>query len=162
MKVLVLLLTIGFSTCGARDNAKDKEVLVKQKDIIKWVHGNNVKEVKECLEKGVDVNTQDRNGRSLLLLATINNQNKMAELLVENGADVNMQADNKDSPFLLAGARGQTELVRLYLEKGARFDVFNRYYGSALIPACERGHVETVRLLVNTEDYPIDHVNNLG
>lgn len=164
MKILIFLLTISFSAsaCGARDNAKDKEVLMKKKDIIQWVNDNNVKRVKACLEKGVDVNTQDQNGRNLLLLATINNQNEMAELLVENGADVNMQADNKDSPFLLAGARGYTELVRLYLENGARFDVFNRYHGSALIPACERGHVETVRLLVNTKDYPIDHVNNLG
>src|SRR5699024_2420652 len=91
MKILIFLLSISFSAsaCGARDNAKDKEVLMKKKDIIQWVNDNNVKRVKACLEKGVDVNMQDQNGRNLLLLATINNQNEMAELLVENGADVN-------------------------------------------------------------------------
>lgn len=50
----------------------------------------------------------------------------------------------------------------MFVANGARFDIFNRYNGSALIPACERGHVETVRLLVNTKEYPIDHINDLG
>lgn len=131
-------------------------------DIIEAVKSNNLAAVTALLKNGADVNTRDSGGRNLLLLATGQNQEEMAGLLVRLGADVNMQDDIKDSPFLLAGARGYTNLVKLYLSHGARFDVFNRYYGSALIPACERGHVETVRLLANTEGYPVNHINNLG
>ena len=163
MKILLLLLSMGaFSSCGANNHPAAKEIGMQQENMIELVNTNDIDGLKKALEKGANVNTQDKNKRNLLLLATINKQKEMAKLLVEKGADVNMQADNLDSPFLYAGASGQTELVRLYLANGARFDVFNRYNGSALIPACERGHVETVRLLVNTKGYPVDHVNRLG
>lgn len=163
MKILLLLLLMGaFSSCEANNQPAENEIGMQQENMIELVNKNDIDGVKKALEKGANVNTQDNNKRNLLLLATINQQQEMAKLLVGKGADVNMQADNLDSPFLYAGASGQTELVRLYLANGARFDIFNRYNGSALIPACERGHVETVRLLVNTKGYPVNHVNRLG
>ncbi len=135
---------------------------MQQQNIIELVSKNDVEGVKNALDKGANVNTQDKNKRSLLLLATINKQVEMAELLVKKHADVNLQDDIQDSPFLYAGASGQTELVKLFLANGARFDIFNRYNGTALIPACERGHVETVKVLVNTRGFPVNHVNRLG
>ncbi|HEX2845168.1 MAG TPA: ankyrin repeat domain-containing protein [Chitinophagaceae bacterium] len=131
-------------------------------DILNSVKKNDIQDVSKALESGADVNIADNNKRSLLLIATINEQTEMAKLLIKHGANVNRQADNLDNPFLYAGASGQTELVQLFLEHGARFDLFNRYNGTALIPACERGHVETVRLLANTKGFPVDHVNRLG
>lgn len=162
MKLILFLLsfTLLHGCQGAAGKFSDTNMM--QQEIIQYVNNNDVKAVRELLSEGVDVNTQDERNRSLLLIATVNQDVAMAELLVAEGADVNMQADNLDSPFLYAGASGQTDLVKLYLENGARFDVFNRYNGSALIPACERGHIETVQLLVDTKDFPIDHVNNLG
>jgi ankyrin repeat protein len=135
---------------------------MQQKNIVELVNSYNVDAVKAALQDGADVNTQDENGRSLLLLATINQQLGMVKMLVEHGADVNLQDAIQDSPFLFAGASGQTELIKLFLANGARFDVFNRYNGTALIPACERGHVEAVRVLANIKDFPIDHINRLG
>ncbi len=118
--------------------------MAQQINIIRLVENNNIEAVRSALESGTNVNIQDANKRSLLLIATVNQQTEMAKLLVSHGADVNQQDDKLDSPFLYAGASGQTELVRLCLSNGARFDIFNRYNGTALIPACERGHVETV------------------
>lgn len=135
---------------------------MKEKNILNLVRQNDIQGVSEALAKGDDVNTVDNSKRSLLLIATINQQTEMSKLLVKHRANVNQQADNLDSPFLYAGASGQTELVKLFLENGARFDLFNRYNGTALIPACERGHIETVRLLANTKGFPINHVNRLG
>lgn len=163
MKTLLLLsLMAVFASCSAHEQPATNEMIMEQQNIIELVKRNDLPGVQAMLDRGAKVNTQDKNKRSLLLLATIDKQNEMAGLLVKNGADVNLQDDRQDSPFLYAGASGQTELVKLFLTNGARFDVFNRYNGSALIPACERGHVETVRVLANTKDYPIDHVNRLG
>ncbi len=163
MKALLLLsLMAVFASCSAECKPETNEATMQQEDILKLVKRNDLAGVQELLNKGANVNTQDKNKRSLLLLATTNKQVEMAKLLVKSGADVNLQDDRQDSPFLYAGASGQTELVRIFLENGARFDVFNRYNGSALIPACERGYVETVRVLANTKGYPIDHVNRLG
>lgn len=163
MKVLVFLLAFGtFSACQEKSGDFPNEELMQEKEIINLVKKNNISAVKSALENGADVNTQDRKGRALLLIATIDKQAEMAKLLVSYKADVNLQDDQLDSPFLYAGASGQTELVKLYLESGARFDLFNRYNGTALIPACERGHVETVKILVKTKGFPINHVNRLG
>lgn len=163
MKILLFLLLVGvFTSREAKDLTTTKEKVMQQRNIIELVNSNDIEALKKALKNGANVNTQDKNKRNLLLLATIHKHEAIAKLLVEKGADVNAQADNYDSAFLYAGASGQTELVRLFLVRGARFDLFNRYNGSALIPACERGHVETVRLLVNTKGYPVDHVNRLG
>lgn len=162
MKTLLMLLTGMFLSCEAKNQPSMNEMMTQKEDLAELVRKNDVAGIKNALEKGADVNTQDKNKRSLLLLATLGKQLEMAKLLAEKGADVNLQDEIQDSPFLYAGATGQTELVKLFLAKGARFDVFNRYNGTALIPACERGHVETVKVLVNTKGFPVDHVNRLG
>lgn len=164
MKLLVILINVltVVTACQASPNTEDGMLKIEEQNIIKAVENNNIKTVEEALKNGSNVNTVDKKKRSLLLIATNNAHTEMAQLLVKQGANVNQQAENMDTPFLYAGATGQTALVELYLNHGARFDIFNRYQGTALIPACERGHVETVRVLVNTENYPIDHVNRLG
>ncbi|WBV61437.1 ankyrin repeat domain-containing protein [Chryseobacterium camelliae] len=163
MKSWLFLFFFGsLNACGTQSVAPQNENVMQQKDIIALVKKNDIAAVKSALEKGANVNTQDRNGRSLLLLATIDKQTEMAKLLVSFKADVNLQDERSDSAFLYAGASGQTGLVRLFLENGARFDIFNRYNGTALIPACERGHVETVKVLVKAKGFPVNHVNRLG
>ena len=163
MKTLSILwiMAVSVITCHSISEHQNTESMNK-KDIFTLVNSNDIKGVTKALESGIEVNTTNRNKRSLLLIAVNNSNLQMAELLVKYGADVNQQADNFDSPFLYAGATGQTEMVQLFLENGARFDIFNRYNGTALIPACERGHVDTVRLLANTKNYPVNHVNRLG
>ncbi|WP_185289040.1 ankyrin repeat domain-containing protein [Chryseobacterium lactis] len=163
MKILVFLLAFGsLSACEEKPIDFPKQEMMQDTHIINLAKKNDIAAVKSALDSGVNVNTQDKRGRSLLLLATIDKQPEMAKLLVSYKADVNLQDDQQDSPFLYAGASGQTELVRLFLENGARFDIFNRYNGTALIPACERGHLETVKVLVKTKGFPINHVNRLG
>ncbi|WES99966.1 ankyrin repeat domain-containing protein [Chryseobacterium arthrosphaerae] len=163
MKVLLFLLAFGsLSACEKKPAGYSKQEIMQETNIINLVKKNDIAGVKLALDNGADVNTRDKKGRSLLLIATINRQTEMAKLLVSCKADVNLQDDQLDSPFLYAGATGQTELVRLFLENGARFDIFNRYNGTALIPACERGHVETVKVLVKTKGFPVNHINRLG
>ncbi|MCY1536998.1 Ankyrin repeats (many copies) [compost metagenome] len=130
--------------------------------LVTAVQEQNHDAIMKALKAGAAVNTTDKNGRSLLLMATRNKDVVMATLLVASGADVNQQDEIRDSPFLYAGASGSVELVQLYLQHGARFDVFNRYNGSALIPACERGHTGVVSILAHTPGFPIDHINRLG
>lgn len=160
---IILLLNILILTAScAKTNVENKNDTMNKHDIILAVEKNNKEVLIQQLKNGVNVNTTDDQGRSLLLMATINKNIELAKVLVDYKADVNQQADNKDSAFLYAGATGQTELIKLFLTHGAKFDVFNRYNGTALIPACERGHVSTVQLLANTRNFPINHINRLG
>lgn len=161
MRVILFLLSFGIlSNCHSQ--VREDKVESTSVHIIDAVKNNQPALIEKALKEGANVNTEDRNKRSLLLIATISGATDTAKLLIQYGADVNQQDDKLDSPFLYAAASGQTELVKLYLAHGARFDIFNRYYGTALIPASERGHVETVRLLANTKGFPVNHVNRLG
>lgn len=163
MKILLFIFVFGsLSACGQESTEGKKIENRVQKNLIDMVQKNDIAVVKAALAHGADVNTKDKRGRSLLLIATIDKQVEMVKLLVSYKADVNAQDSQLDSPFLYAGASGQTGLVKLFLDHGARFDVFNRYNGTALIPACERGFVETVKVLVKTKDFPVNHVNRLG
>ncbi|QQD12097.1 ankyrin repeat domain-containing protein [Sphingobacterium sp. UDSM-2020] len=157
MQHLILLFSFIFlNSCNNDMNTHP------QTNLLEAVQKNQLLFVEEELKKGANVNLTDKNGKSLLLIATHNNNFEMAKLLVSYKADVNQQDKIQDSPFLYAGAAGHLKLVQLYLSHGARFDIFNRYNGTALIPASERGHLEVVKLLANTKGFPIDHVNRLG
>lgn len=158
---LFISFIIAFQSCSGNERTNNPTPM-NQQEIIEAVRKNDTIKISNAIKQGLDVNTTDSEGRSLLLIATNLHLTNMAKLLVANGANINQQAQNHDSPFLYAGATGQTELLKVFLASGARFDVFNRYHGTALIPACERGHIETVKLLANTKDFPINHVNRLG
>lgn len=159
--LLFLFFLIFLSSCSTATDM-NKNDTVSEISVIEAVKNRDYTRVEKLLKGGVDVNTKNPSGKSLLLIATETGDLQMAKLLTDFGADVNQQDSKQDSPFLLAGALGHTELIRLFLTKSPRFDVFNRYNGTALIPACERGHVDVVKILANTPKYPIDHVNRLG
>ena len=122
--------------------------------------GDAVK-VRQLLGRGAEVDVQDGQGNTPLLLATAANHIEVARSLLLHGASPNLKNQMQDSAYLLAGAQGRLEIVRMTLSYGADLKSTNRYGGTALIPACERGHVETVRLLI-AAGVDLNHVNRLG
>ncbi|MFD1771159.1 ankyrin repeat domain-containing protein [Sphingobacterium suaedae] len=158
--LLLLCSILFFPSCDAFSSADKNSDTVSS--LLEAVQQGRLSIVEQALKNGANVHEINAQGQSLLLIATRNNNIRMANLLLLHGADVNQQDHIQDSPFLYAGAAGYVELVQLYLKSHARFDIYNRYGGSALIPACERGHVAVVKLLAHTKGYPIDHVNRLG
>ena len=123
--------------------------------------GDDVATLARLLDAGVPVDLRDPQGRTALLIATIQDARGTARALIEAGADVNAMDRQDDSPFLYAGAEGRLDILRMTLAAGADLASVNRYGGTALIPAAHHGHVETVRELLTTE-IDIDHVNRLG
>ncbi|HBP90163.1 MAG TPA: hypothetical protein DD706_21010 [Nitrospiraceae bacterium] len=122
---------------------------------------NDAAMVRQLVNQGASVHTQNGKGQTALLLAVDRNHGDSAKVLIEAGADVNAQDRQLDSPLLLAGARGYLEILKLILEAKPDFGIYNRFGGTALIPACERGHVEVVKELLQT-GVDINHVNRLG
>ena len=99
----VLLFLLGFTILNAyeyKSAEQPNETVMQQDNILAWVEKNDISAVTRALNNGANVNTRDRNKRSLLLIATINQQVEMAKLLVAHGADVNLQDDKMDSLFL--------------------------------------------------------------
>lgn len=118
--------------------------------------------IKNLINNGANINVQDSDGRTPIMIATYNNDVETAKILIEAGADVNIQDNMKNSPFLYAGAEGYLEILKLTIEAGADPTITNRYGGTALIPASEHGYVEVIKELLTNTDIDVNHINDLG
>ena len=136
-------------------NQNPLQTIVKQQDL------DNLQALLATPEGLQLLESRDDQGRTALLLATMQGHVAIAESLIAAGADVNAQDHQRDSAYLLAGARGNLPILRLALAHGADLRSTNRFGGTALIPAAERGHVEAVRLLI-AAGTDVNHVNRLG
>ena len=76
--------------------------------------------IKLLLEKGANINDQDKYGYTVLIWACIMNNNIEAiKLLIEKGADINIQDKNGYTPLMYACKYNHTEIIELLLDKGA-------------------------------------------
>lgn len=164
---IIALLVFGFLSMQSCNSSNGNNKMVnsasqQQSNLLKAVSERDIDLVKEILSSKSNLEIKDKNGRTALMIAAYNHDNKIAELLVAAGADVNAQDNMQNSPFLYAGAKGNVPLLKMGLENGASFNLYNRYGGTALIPAAEKGHLEVVKILTKVPDYPINHINKLG
>lgn len=131
-------------------------------ELLKAAEKGDIKVLRKVLEQKVDINAQDANKRTALMIATYNQDAEAAKLLIEAGADVNIQDSMQNTPFLYAGAEGYLNILKLTIQAGADPSILNRYGGTALIPAAEHGHVEVIVELLTNTDIDVNHVNHLG
>ena len=116
--------------------------------LIEAVAKNDVKQVKLLLDKGADVNTKNKDGVTVLMMASVEGQVDVVKLLLDKGADVN--AKNKDgvTALVVAIARGNVDAMRLILDKGADVNAKNKDGATPLVVAIVQGNVDAVRLLL--------------
>jgi len=157
--ILLLYFILIMISQGRAQGAQNDD---KVKLLWKAAQENDVTTIQRLIKEGVNIEASDAKQRTALMIATHQQNNEAAKVLIDAGANVNALDDMHDSPFLYAGASGYIKIVSYCLQHGADFTVLNRYNGTALIPACERGHVETVKEILKRKDFPIDHVNRLG
>lgn len=157
--IVIIVLTLG---CSSKQTESKLEDMDKIKVLFEAVGRGDTTIIKKVLQDKPSLEFKNDQGRTALMEAVCKKNNDIAFLLINAGADVNAQDNMKNTPFLYAGAEGNLAFVKMALNHGANFKVYNRYGGTALIPAAEKGHLEVVKLLVNTLNFPKDHINNLG
>ena len=133
-----------------------------EKELFQAADRGEIDKIRSILKDGVNINVQDANGRTSIMIATYNNDVKTAKFLIDAGADVNIQDDMKNNPFLYAGAEGYLEILKLTIDSGADPSITNRYGGTALIPASEHGYVDVIEELLTRTNIDVNHINNLG
>ncbi len=105
--------------------------------------------VSSMLEKGVDVNVEDRQGYTALTYAAGEGHTEIVKLLVRAGSRSNV---NKSFGRALAVAvgRGHTEIAGLLIEEGASLNEKTKSYGlTTLMVAANKGYTEIVRALID-------------
>jgi ankyrin repeat protein len=124
--------------------------------------------VKALLDKGVNVNAKDSEGRTALTEASYFGHTEIAKLLVDHGADILAKKNDGSTPLTIAGphqeitemfqrsiellevaGKGDTTKARELLEKGACINVRDLDGRTPLTESVWGNHIDTVRLLLD-------------
>ena len=122
----------------------------------------NTDALKTCLDKQVDINTTNRQGRTAIVIASLNKHYDCVELLISAGADINKQDQTCFNPFLISCLNNDLTLLRLVLPAKPDLNCLSRFGGVGITPASEKGHVEIVRELLTHTDINVNHTNFVG
>lgn len=117
--------------------------------------------LKKLMKADFNINCKNAKGQTALLIATYNNDVKLAGFLIEAGANVNAQDETLNSPFLYAAAEGYLPILQLIGDRG-NVKAMNRFGGIGIIPASERANLETLTWLLENTASDVNHTNHMG
>ena len=152
--------------------------LLRQSKLPQGIHkavlDNNIKAVEKYLDKGIDIEKEDRDGETPLYLAICSNLPDMVELLIKRGANVNsdrsaqkrstiifvavvLQHDNIVNILTTNGAvldlhsaafLGNNQIIKEYLEKNEKIDLIDYRKRTLLHIAAWNNQFDTAKLLL--------------
>jgi len=95
--------------------------------------------------KGVDLNITNPQSENSLMLAAIQNQLELAQLLIDQGAEVNKTGW---TPLHYASTKGHIDMMRLLMENDAYLDAESPNGTTPLMMAAHYGTAKAVKLLL--------------
>jgi ankyrin repeat protein len=104
----------------------------------------------ELLDEGADIEFQDENENTALILAAEGGQIECVRLLIARGADKDAKDTSGYTALVWVAQKGHADCARLLLENGADKNPKDNDGFTALIWAAQEGHTECVRLLVES------------
>lgn len=110
-------------------------------------------DIQKVLDQGIDVNAQDKAGKTALHWAATAQPAVIAELLAA-GATVNAKDQWDRTPLHFVGATGRIENVRLLLEAGADVNAETTNKWTPIHGACKFGAPENVQVLLDAGANP--------
>ncbi len=106
------------------------------------------------ITEGADLNLQDVNGNTALLLAIQTKESEIekisiAKKLINAGPDLKLCNNQGFTPLILASSLNEVRIVELLINKGADSNLRTKDGFTALMHACSNGNEEIVNLLIN-------------
>ena len=101
-------------------------------------------------QEGVNADSTDNDGMTVLSLAAIAMHGATVKLLLEHKdakVNINSKDDNGETPLFLAAREGCEDMIRLLLKYGANIYVRNKYGETVEHQARSRGDKSMARLL---------------
>lgn len=114
------------------------------------IHNESIEELLKLLQTGININIQDKEKKTLLIHAVINNKLEMVRLLISKGIDLNIQDSLGYTALHYAVQNYNIDAVELLLSNKARVDVQDKCGNTPLFRAVfnSRGRGEVIKLLL--------------
>ena len=132
--------------------------------LVELCRDGDLERVKLALQRGVDVNTKDKNGRTGLMQAVRNNHNSVVELLLNKpNIDLNFKSGRGNCALLQAVHSKNNEGLRLLLEVPTiDANIVNNNGWSAVHVAVDSKNNEALKLLLKVPTIDVNIVNDGG
>lgn len=114
MRKLIIILSILAFSGSAGAGAYD--------DILAAANDGNTATVVDLLRRGMDVNTADRTGSTLLMIAARTGNQPLLQTLLANRVSINRRNQYGDSALMVAALNGKLAAVQILLDHGAQLD----------------------------------------
>jgi hypothetical protein len=116
--------------------------------LIKSAFKGYIHEVKTFIERGADVNSQNKDGWTALIAAASKGHTEIVKILLAKGADVNDSRAKEGFTALMAAATwGHSDTAKVLIAEGADINAKTSAGITALKYADHQGHTEIVQLL---------------
>ena len=112
-----------------------------------YIEGDYIK-LKRLIAEGINLDKPDYNGKTALILAAYDGNEKIVELLIKKGAKVNEDDEDGRTALIYAIYDGNEDIVHLLIDNGAKVNVIDNDGRTPLIWASIEGHIEIARLLI--------------
>jgi ankyrin repeat protein len=132
-----------------------------EKKLLDFVETEDLEGVKKLIGQGVNINTQDVDGNTPILIASASGNIPIVNALINANADINKPNNDKMTPLYIASHLGDDSVVELLLSRGADANKPKEDGTSPLIIASANGHEEIVKMLL-THGAKVNHSDNYG
>ena len=126
-----------------------------------FASGGHTSTTEVLLKYGADVNIQDNDGWSALMLTSQDGYVETAEVLLKYQADVNQKKNDGWSALMIASYNEKMEMIKLLVKHNADVNLLENEGWSALMIACKVHRVVAVKLLLGY-GADVNILNNSG
>lgn len=146
---------VSFNKGEPGDGQMDVRKLAEEELLRKSGLEGDISMVKELLDRNVNVNALDQDGRTALMFAAFNGHLEIVKSLYEKGAKINLQDYVGRTALMFASSGKFPETVNFLLEEGADANLVDTEENfTAIMFAASEGNMEVVKVLLKFKADP--------
>ena len=165
---------ISLAMSGKRENMAEEILALQEKSRTDLFHNSwlmlicsaaragHADLVKMLIENDANINIQDWDGKTALMLASEKGHLAVVEELLQGDAYIDMEDNDDRTALMLASEKGQRDVVGELLKKGPIIEWKGKEGKSALMLASENGHGAVVEALLQKEEAQINAKDRSG